>query len=158
MNALRSDDFRPCTKTLTIWSENDNGIPGVELVYGYFVYANNEDGKMTHADTTWAHMLLDQSPYPPGSYRNWKKGFREPCYRHSHTGTFDIRCIKIFVYLSNVMLKMGTYFGEFIPVDANHAKIIHLRVLSGQRCVHPMTVPCPACEGRIKSMQPPRFL
>jgi hypothetical protein len=55
------------------------------------------------------------------------------------------------------MLKMGTYFGEFIPVDANHAKLIHLRVLSGQRCVHPMTVPCPACEGRIKSMLPPRL-
>ena len=61
----------------------------------------------------------------------------------------------IFVYLRDVMLKMGTYFGEFIPVDANHGEIIHLRVLSGQRCVHPMTVPCPACEGRIKSMLPP---
>ena len=73
------------------------------------------------------------------------------------TGTFDIRYIKIFVYLSDVMLKMGTYFGEFIPVDANHAEFIHLRVLSGQRCVYPMTVPCPACEGRIKSMLPPRL-
>ena len=50
---------------------------------------------------------------------------------------------------------MGTYFGEFIPVDANHAKFIDLRVLSGQRCVHPISVPCPACEGRIKSMLPP---
>jgi hypothetical protein len=73
------------------------------------------------------------------------------------TGTHNIRYIKIFVYLSDVMLKMGTYFGEFIPVDANHAQFIHLRVLSGQRCVHPITVPCPACEGRIKSMLPPRL-
>jgi len=63
----------------------------------------------------------------------------------------------IHIYLSDVVLKMGTYFGELIPVDANHAEFINLRVLSGQRCVHPTTVPCPACEGRIKSMLPPRL-
>ena len=107
-------------------------------------------------DTTWAHRLLDLSPHLPGSYRNWKKRFKKHAIAIC-IGTFDQRYIQIFVYLSDVMLKMGTYFGEFIPVDANHAEFIHLRVLSGQRCVHPMTVPCPACEGRIKSTLPPRL-
>ena len=32
-------------KTLTIWSKNDNGIPWIEPVDGYFVYATNKNGK-----------------------------------------------------------------------------------------------------------------
>jgi hypothetical protein len=92
----------------------------------------------------------------PGKLSKLEERFKNHAIA-TRTETYDIRYIKIFVYLSDVMLKMGTYFGEFIPADANHAKIIHLRVLRGQRCVHLMTVPCPACEGRIKSMLPPRL-
>ncbi len=103
-----------------------------------------------------AYKPPDLSPCLPGSYRNWNKGFKNHAVA-IRTGTHDIRYIKIFVCLSDVMLKMGTYLGEFVPVNADHAKFIHLRVLSGQRCVHPVTVPCPACEGQIKSMPPPRF-
>jgi hypothetical protein len=92
-----------------------------------------------------------------GKLSKLEERVQEPCAIATRTGTYDIRYIKIFVYLADVMLKMGTYFGEFIPVDTNHAEFIHLRILSGQRCVHPMTVPFPACGGRIKSMPPPRL-